>query len=319
MEHNTTIQPYASIQQLVSTSSSALLQPSSSLSYSSSSAIEGIVQRNVPINQEEKINMSLTSSPPSSSGMESIQSSIGQEISTSVVDDVVVESTTGIVSTVSSSFIIERALSSSSTMMMSKDAMMSSSMYVNSSFNVYPSRSLMITDVVASSSVTVTVPETTFTLCKNYKTVTDDGSLSLGKALSFMTCDLKYQSAVRFVSTSGDSLQLKEGCELDDQEKRTCSGFDTNVWLNGIHPTVAGTTVMQVCVKSTAKTNLFYDKDYCRCEQKDVFFVELCTGDREEDLFYVYRLFPLFKSKGNKQDSKECILKYCTELKSGMV
>ena len=187
--------------------------------------------------------------------------------------------------------------------------------------NIDPSKSVMVTDISSSITVPNVVPDSSsHSLCKKYRTIASDGSLSLEKALSTLTCDLRYESAVRFISTNGDSLQLKEGCELVDQQTRTCSGFNTNVWLNGSHPKVPGTTAMEVCIKSSDRVEFIYD--YCRCERKDIFFVELCTTediDGTKDAFYVYRLFPLFKSKGNSKDAKDCNFKYCTEIQPGML
>ena len=214
---------------------------------------------------------------------------------------------------------------SSSTISSPAFASLSSTLHTPSSPTIssviHPSSSLSSYLPISTSESITTTPidinnkhQTSPTLCKDYKTIVDEERRSRFKIYGKTTCELKYQSAVRFMSKDNVNLQLKEGCRLIDQFTRTCSSFNVNVWINRSHPTVPGSIhIMQVCIKAS-NSDKFFDEDYCRCERKEVFFVELCTGDREEDLFYVYRLFPLFKSKGNKQDSKECILKYCTNL-----
>ena len=143
--------------------------------------------------------------------------------------------------------------------------------------------------------------------------------LSLGEP----TCDLNYQSAVRFTTKDHVNLQLKTGCTVTDQFFKKCSSSREHVWMNGSHPTTPGSVhVMEVCINKNNNNNnngilTWFNSEYCRCERKDIFFVELCTTEDEDgtkDAFYVYRLFPLFKSKGNNRDAKDCTLKHCTRL-----
>ena len=164
------------------------------------------------------------------------------------------------------------------------------------------------------------------TLCNNYKTVVDPNRRLKFINFGAATCDLNYQSAVRFRTDDHVNLQLREGCKEIDQIVRTCSSSRSHAWINGSHPTTTGSIhTMEVCINTPDENNANdvnkysywpYDKNYCRCERKDIFFVELCNGKdgNTEDVFYVYRLFPLFKSKGNEKNGKDCILKYCTHL-----
>ena len=330
----------SSLASLVHPSTSIPIQSSVTPNSNSGSIIDGMVQMmEAPLNQENQT--SLPSPSSSSSAVIKISSSSvieGKEqesnivvtASDHVVDDssqvmpvsstplLVVNMTTSsfseVVKTTKIKSLMETAFLTPSKV--SEVLSNSSSQMVN---NIDPSKSLTMMDLSSLiQTVPVVAPETTSrTLCSDYRTVASDGSLSLDKALSTLSCDLKYDSAVRFISTSGDSLQLKEGCQTGDQQTRTCSGFDTNVWLNGSHPKVPGTTAMEVCIKSSGSVEFFYD--YCRCERKDIFFVELCNAEdgNTEDKFYVYRLYPLFKSKGNEKDAKDCTLKYCTEIQPG--
>lgn len=163
-------------------------------------------------------------------------------------------------------------------------------------------------------------------LCNNYRTLVDEerrsSRLKLYDTKNNSRCDLKYESAVRFVSKDdGINLQLKEGCKLVDQFTRTCSSLNTNVWLpEGSHPQSSGTAhALQVCIKSSGASK-FFDENYCQCERKQILLVELCENaeDRVGAGFYVYRLFPLFKSTGNTDDAKDCLLNYCTNLQKDL-
>ena len=112
---------------------------------------------------------------------------------------------------------------------------MSESQTISSS-TINPTMAQSSTLVVESSSVpttttTTTTPTTTpspppnmISLCNTYNTVIDDTRLNSNLAL----CDLKYYEAVRFKSSFGQNLQLRENCSAADQ----LEGIFLTLYLN---------------------------------------------------------------------------------------
>ena len=350
IENSTEIATSSSILQSMSTTSTVLvIKPSPSAtdtSPSSSSSPVNLVQQNGQINQQGETNKSMsmadadasTSATSVTSALEIAKSSIeGEESQTLTIthtttSKMISVSVTEVVSVAAVVSTTEAKISPStmtnSEVMESSSSSMEGNMDESTSSLIQPSKSSEATDVaLTSSSVMVQPPKKDaepLSLCNNYRTIISDETLSLANVLATLSCELKYQPAVRFLSNGNNNLRIKEGCTLDDQFTKTCSRFDTNVWLNGSHPTVSGLTAMEVCVKSSEKSAAaLFDQGYCTCERKNVFFVELCNGDGGSDTgneggeFYVYRLFPLFKSQGNLKDAKDCVLDYCTEHQPG--
>jgi len=137
-------------------------------------------------------------------------------------------------------------------------------------------------------------------------------------------CDLAFYPAIRFVSSRGESLQMKEGCQVGDQLTNTCSLHYSSVWLNATHPTEDGLNVVEICVQpeaqiSSIQFNNLFNTEYCQCKRKQLAYIEKCSDEENEGShFYVYRFFPLYKSLNNELDSKECSTRYCFQVQPGM-
>ena len=207
--------------------------------------------------------------------------------------------------------------------------MMSSSMSIN---NITTNMSLfsnginattsLLTSLVSSTSIPTKDEMKLFSLCGSYKTIVDDSRISTSGTLSSLRshdCDLEYFNAVRFVTTKGESLKVKEGCTPVDQVDRSCSSHTSNVWLKGnANPNITGPQILPICIKQDIGSGFPFLTSYCDCDRTEFIFAERCQTKQGEE-FFVYRLYPIFHNKEDKRDAKKCAYRYCHELEAGKI
>ena len=149
-------------------------------------------------------------------------------------------------------------------------------------------------------------------LCENYATIIDDSRLFSNPYREYK-CDIFYKSAVRFVSSNGSNLQLKEKCSSNETNAtRYYCGGNGLTYLEQSHPDIAdGPTQISVCVNtffatvfgsgSTAVSSNFFPRPSCKCNYRQNILVQNCSG------FYVYQLHPV------THPELDCPARYCTE------
>ena len=131
--------------------------------------------------------------------------------------------------------------------------------------------------------------KTTENMCKDFDTVIDDSRLWTNTDPSFRQCDLDYKRSVRFMSTKGEHLQLKEGCLSSNPifPIGRCQS-DQFTWLDGRHPnmTTESPVVASVCI-NTARYQVIGNYSQCQCQSRQNVLLQKCSN------FYVYKLDPL--------------------------
>ena len=149
-------------------------------------------------------------------------------------------------------------------------------------------------------------------LCKNYATIIDDSRLFSNPYREYK-CDFFYKSAVRFISSNGSNLQLKEKCSSNETNAtRYYCGGNGLTYLEQSHPDIAdGPTQISVCVNtffatvfgsgSTAVSSNFFPRPSRKCNYRQNILVQNCSG------FYVYQLHPV------THPELDCPARYCTE------
>ena len=149
-------------------------------------------------------------------------------------------------------------------------------------------------------------------LCKNYATIIDDSRLFSNPYREYK-CDFFYKSAVRFISSNGSNLQLKEKCSSNETNAtRYYCGGNGLTYLEQSHPDIAdGPTQISVCVNtffatvfgsgSTVVSSNFFPRPSCKCNYRQNILVQNCSG------FYVYQLHPV------THPELDCPARYCTE------
>ena len=149
-------------------------------------------------------------------------------------------------------------------------------------------------------------------LCKNYAAIIDDSRLFSNPYREYK-CDFFYKSAVRFISSNGSNLQLKEKCSSNETNAtRYYCGGNGLTYLKQSHPDIAdGPTQISVCVNtffatvfdsgSTAVSSNFFPRPSCKCNYRQNILVQNCSG------FYVYQLHPV------THPELDCPARYCTE------
>ena len=149
-------------------------------------------------------------------------------------------------------------------------------------------------------------------LCENYATIIDDSRLFSNPYREYK-CDFFYKSAVRFISSNGSNLQLKEKCSSNETNAtRYYCGGNGLTYLEQSHPDIAdGPTQISVCVNtffatvfgsgSTAVSSNFFPRPSRKCNYRQNILVQNCSG------FYVYQLHPV------AHPELDCPARYCTE------
>ena len=155
-------------------------------------------------------------------------------------------------------------------------------------------------------------------LCKNYATAIDDSRLFSNPYREYK-CDFFYKSAVRFISSNGSNLQLKEKCSSNETNAtRYYCGGNGLTYLEQSHPDIADVpTQISVCVNtffatvfgssSTGFSSNFFPRPSCKCNYRQNILVQNCSG------FYVYQLHPV------AHPELDCPARYCTEESSKYV
>ena len=180
---------------------------------------------------------------------------------------------------------------------------------------------------IPQSSVVLQPPTTTskppikkeLNLCQQYETIIDDSR----KITNYFKltkqnhgCDLKYYSAVRFMSTTGQNLKLKESCTRADQFSKRCTTSNANVWLTKAHPAKGNSAVgvYTVCLKRESNYGItIFDLNYCQCDRQEFILVQRCVDDQEKP-FFVYQLQPLLRNTDTSTlRDKQCKMRYCME------
>ena len=144
-------------------------------------------------------------------------------------------------------------------------------------------------------------------LCENYATIVDDSRL-FSNPVRENKCDFYFKKAVRFMSSDGGNLQLKEKCNDEDvNEFRYYCGGSGLTYLEQLHPNKSDVpTVSSVCMKTffakgpeVVGNNI--PRPDCKCNSRQNILVQNCSG------FYVYQLLPI------SHVDLECPARYCTE------
>ena len=116
-------------------------------------------------------------------------------------------------------------------------------------------------------------------LCENYATIIDDSRLFSNPYREYK-CDFFYKSAVRFISSKGLNLQLKENCSSEETNAtRYYCGGNGLTYLEQSHPDIAdGPTQISACVNtffatvfgsgSTAVSSNFFPRPSCKCNYR---------------------------------------------------
>ena len=143
-------------------------------------------------------------------------------------------------------------------------------------------------------------------LCKSYATIVDDSRLFSNPAKE-NKCDFYFKRAVRFVSSDGGNLQLKEKCNDEDvNEFRYYCGGAGLTYLEQLHPSKSDVpTLSSVCtntffVKGSLVVGNNIPRPDCKCNSRQNILVQNCSG------FYVYQLLPI------SHVDLECPARYCT-------
>ena len=92
----------------------------------------------------------------------------------------------------------------------------------------------------------------------------------------------RYYSAVRFKSSNGQNLHLKDTCDVTDQFQRRCSASNAHAWLESQHPTQHNTMtngdravqVITACLRTAFVTKQVpFDLNYCKCDRREMLMV----------------------------------------------
>ena len=151
-------------------------------------------------------------------------------------------------------------------------------------------------------------------LCDSYATIVDDSRL-FSNSLKERKCDLFFKRAVRFMSSDGKDLKLKENCSSDEVDKlRYYCGGDGLTYIEQLHPDESDIpTPASLCINSffDSVTNSdfrnfklredIFPRPDCICNNRQYILVQNCSG------FYVYQLFPI------SPVIHACPARYCTE------
>ena len=143
-------------------------------------------------------------------------------------------------------------------------------------------------------------------LCENYATVVDDSRL-FSNPHKEKKCDFYFKKAVRFMSSDGGNLQLKENCSDEVEKFRYFCGGAGLTYLEQLHPNKSDVpTQASVCINTFfVKSPIIVRDDFprpdCKCNSRQNILVQNCSG------FYVYQLLPL------SHDLLECPARYCIE------
>ena len=159
-------------------------------------------------------------------------------------------------------------------------------------------------------SIITTSPHKPKNLCENYATVVDDSRL-FSNPLEENKCDLYFKTAVRFMTSKGRNLQLKDNCSNDElNELRFYCGGSGVTYIEQLHPEKLDVpSQVSVCINTFFDTIDFRSDDIfpsqdCKCNSRQNILVQNCSG------FYVYQIVPIVPISRVRL---ECPARYCTE------
>ena len=147
-------------------------------------------------------------------------------------------------------------------------------------------------------------------LCENYATIVDDSRLFSNPSTE-NKCDFYFKTAIRFMSSDGRNLQLKENCSKEEvDELRYYCGSAGLTFIEQLHPDVFDIpSLASVCINTFIDSNpqirvfdeSIFPRPDCECNYRQNILVQNCSG------YYVYQLLPLSHFR------LECPARYCTE------
>lgn len=147
-------------------------------------------------------------------------------------------------------------------------------------------------------------------LCENYATVVDDSRL-FSNPLEENKCDFYFKTAVRFMTSKGGNLQLKDNCSNGElNELRFYCGSAGLTYIEQLHPEKSDVpSQVSVCINTFFDTVDFRSDDIfpsqdCKCNSRQNILVQNCSG------FYVYQIVPIVPISRVRL---ECPARYCTE------
>ena len=165
------------------------------------------------------------------------------------------------------------------------------------------------TTLTSTEEITTTKPpQKTHSLCENYATIIDDSRLFLNPSEE-NKCDFYFRKAVRFISSDGKDLQLKENCSNEEvNQLRYYCGSSGLTYMEQLHPEKSDIpSTASVCVNtffdytSDLEREDIFPRPDCKCNRRQNILVQNCSG------FYVYQLFPISLNR------YQCAARYCTE------
>ena len=150
-------------------------------------------------------------------------------------------------------------------------------------------------------------PQKPQNLCENYATIVDDSRLFSNPSVE-NKCDFYFKTAVRFMSSDGKNLQLKENCSNEDVNnfRYYCGGAGLT-YIEQLHPEKSDVpTRASLCVNTffDSAPNLredIFPRPDCKCNSRQNILVQNCSG------FYVYQIAPISHFR------LQCPARYCTE------
>ena len=165
-----------------------------------------------------------------------------------------------------------------------------------------------ITKTTKAPTVVPISPHKSQNLCENYATIVDDSRLFSNPSVE-NKCDFYFKTAVRFMSSDGKNLQLKENCSTEDVSKfRFYCGSAGLTYIEQSHPEKSDVpTRVSLCVNTffDSTPNLrredIFPRPDCKCNNRQNILVQNCSG------FYVYQIVPISHFR------LQCPARYCTE------
>ena len=170
--------------------------------------------------------------------------------------------------------------------------------------NLTNTEEVKTTKVPTTTTISLQKPQN---LCDNYATIVDDSRL-FSNPLKEKKCDFYFKTAVRFMSSDGRNLQLKEKCSTEEvEELRYYCGGAGLTYLDQLHPNKSDVpTRASVCINTFFVHSQKIARDDiprpdCKCNSVQNILVQNCSG------FYVYQLPPI------SHYQLQCPARYCTE------
>lgn len=161
---------------------------------------------------------------------------------------------------------------------------------------------------ITTTTSTTTSSQKTQSLCENYATIIDDSRL-FSNPSEENKCDFYFRKAVRFMSSKGKNLQLKENCSNEEvNQLRYYCGSSGLTYMEQLHPEKSDVpSPASVCVNtffdytSNLQREDIFPRPDCKCNRRQNVLVQNCSG------FYVYQLVPISLVR------YQCAARYCTE------